>query len=278
MKKIKKIFIDFIIILIAAVAVFFIGWIQFYVKPGNCGVMVSKTGGLYEKPVVSGSFVWRWERLLPTNVDLRIFSLTPYKSTQVISGELPSSELYSSYLAVKQDFSYRIQLRVSLCSSPEKLVQIVKQNDIHTQEDLNAFYELKAKSVLQNVVKIYMQGDSDFTAYESVLSSEQVKKIISYSSGDLDLVDITGIEVLSSKIPDIALYETARKTYEEYQKKVSDILSSKALEQANRILEEDRSLRQLERFAELMQKYPQLEELSKNGDISSIITALKSLR
>ena len=224
MKKIKKIFIDFIIILIAAVAVFFIGWIQFYVKPGNCGVMVSKTGGLYEKPVVSGSFVWRWERLLPTNVDLRIFSLTPYKSTQVISGELPSSELYSSYLAVKQDFSYRIQLRVSLCSSPEKLVQIVKQNDIHTQEDLNAFYELKAKSVLQNVVKIYMQGDSDFTAYESVLSSEQVKKIISYSSGDLDLVDITGIEVLSSKIPDIALYETARKTYEEYQKKVSDIL------------------------------------------------------
>ena len=52
MKKLTKFFFNLIIILIFAVCVFFAGWIQFYVKPGNCAIMQSKTSGIYEKPII----------------------------------------------------------------------------------------------------------------------------------------------------------------------------------------------------------------------------------
>ena len=88
--KIKKFFANIVILAIFAAVVFYIGWITFLVKPGFCAVMSSKTSGIYEKPVMSGAMTWRWERLLPTNVTLETFDLAPFKSTQVVSGELPS--------------------------------------------------------------------------------------------------------------------------------------------------------------------------------------------
>ena len=89
--KVKKFFANFIVLLIFSAVVFFIGWIQFYVRPGTCAIMKSKTGGLYHSAVVPGVFTWRWERLLPTNVSLEIFDLSVYKATQSVSGELPSA-------------------------------------------------------------------------------------------------------------------------------------------------------------------------------------------
>ena len=85
--KVKKFFANFIVLLIFSAVVFFIGWIQFYVRPGTCAIMKSKTGGLYHSAVVPGVFTWRWERLLPTNVSLEIFDLSVYKATQSVSGE-----------------------------------------------------------------------------------------------------------------------------------------------------------------------------------------------
>ena len=103
----------FIILLVFAGVCFYIGWITFLVKPGYCAVMSSKTSGIYEKPIMPGVFTWRWERLLPTNVSLETFDLAPFKSTQVVSGSLPSSKIYDEFSGVKHNFDYNFKFNLS---------------------------------------------------------------------------------------------------------------------------------------------------------------------
>ncbi|MBP5465426.1 MAG: hypothetical protein J6Y13_09680, partial [Treponema sp.] len=124
----KRVLASFFIILIAAAAVFLIGWVQFGIKPGECGVMVSKTSGVLEKPLLPGSFVWRWEKLLPTNVTIHTFSMEPHRSVQTYSGSLPGSDLYSKMLDAPADFSYELEVAVQLSPKAESLVTLVKKN------------------------------------------------------------------------------------------------------------------------------------------------------
>ena len=80
--KAKRVFSNIVVLLIAGAAVFFVGWMQLAVKPGTCGIMTSKTGGLYEVPIETGLFQWKWERLLPTNVTLKAFPWSPTRQGQ----------------------------------------------------------------------------------------------------------------------------------------------------------------------------------------------------
>ena len=275
--KARRFIINFIIILAAAIAVFLIGWIQFYVKPGNFGIMVSKTGGVYEKPVVSGKFVWRWERLLPTNVDLRIFKLSPTISSQSVSGELPSAKIYSSFIQNKPDFSYSIQMRVSLSLTPEQILNAVKTQDIHDQQEMNAYLEGKAKIVSQSVAKLFLENNTEnLPAYETVLSSGQIEKVVKTSRRDLDSVIVNEIELTYTKLPDIEVYNAAKESFLQYQKSVNQKLEARAAEQAKLILEDERTLKKLEKFGEILQRYPQLEELSKSGDITAVMNSLRN--
>ena len=134
--KAKKFFGNLVVLAIFGAVIFYIGWITFRVKPGYCAVMTSKTCGIYEKPVVAGAFTWRWERLLPTNVTLETFDLSPYKTTQVVSGELPSAKLYKDYAGSSADFSYNIKFNISMSISPEQIVVLYRNNVIRTNEDL----------------------------------------------------------------------------------------------------------------------------------------------
>ena len=77
-------------------AVFYVGWTQFRVKPDTIGIVVSKTSGVDEKPVLNGEFAWHWQFLLPTNATLKTFHIKPYSTQKTISGTLPSGEAYAS--------------------------------------------------------------------------------------------------------------------------------------------------------------------------------------
>ena len=71
-------------------AVFYVGWTQFRVKPDTIGIVVSKTNGVDEKPVLNGEFAWHWQFLLPTNATLKTFQIKPVSVQKTISGCLPS--------------------------------------------------------------------------------------------------------------------------------------------------------------------------------------------
>ena len=95
----------FILILFSGV-VFYIGWTQFKVDSDKCGVLVSKTSGVCEEPVIPGEFSWHWELLLPTNAQIKQFSIEPQTINKTVKGELPSGSIYSQLYTSNDNFSY----------------------------------------------------------------------------------------------------------------------------------------------------------------------------
>ena len=275
--KVKKFFANFIVLLIFSAVVFFIGWIQFYVRPGTCAIMKSKTGGLYHSVVVPGVFTWRWERLLPTNVSLEIFDLSVYKATQSVSGELPSASFYSSRFSDKKvDFSYDVEISVSMSLSPEGIYKLVSENKITSNNDLKGFYDAKAK-LAASLVAAYLVSSS-LLVKPSALSQKEIQEVIEKKASEFDGIFISSVELLDSKIPDVELYNLAKANYASYLELLNSKMAQKAESQAEFFVEQDRTLAQLEKLGSMLQKFPQLEEMFKTGDAAQIINAVKSMR
>ncbi|WP_288506330.1 hypothetical protein [uncultured Treponema sp.] len=275
--KVKKFFANFIVLLIFSAVVFFIGWIQFYVRPGTCAIMKSKTGGLYHSAVVPGVFTWRWERLLPTNVSLEIFDLSVYKATQSVSGELPSASFYSSRFSDKKvDFSYDVEISVSMSLSPEGIYKLVSENKITSNNDLKGFYDAKAKLVASLVAEYLVS--SSLLVKPSALSQKEIQEVIEKKASEFDGIFISSVELLDSKIPDVELYNLAKANYASYLELLNSKMAQKAESQAEFFVEQDRTLAQLEKLGSMLQKFPQLEEMFKTGDAAQIINAVKSMR
>jgi hypothetical protein len=273
--KIKRFFFNVFLLLIFAGVVFFIGWFTFLVKPGTIGVMESKTSGLYEQPVYPGQFVWRWERLLPTNVRMHIFSASAYETTSVVSGELPSAALYRSQLDPSPDFSYRVELKVSLAADGNKLVTLVKNNLVADDSELNLWLHKRSDEFTSACADYLMKNYSNGTVVPKALSSSQIEQILSTLGENFKGISVSDVVIVSAVLPDLSLYEKGKASYEAYNERISTLLMEKASDQAATLAEEDRTMAQLERFGQLLSKYPQLEELSKQGSITDIIAALR---
>ncbi len=272
----KRILANLLVLIVAAAVVFYIGWVQFIIKPGNCGVMVSKTGGVYEKPILPGVFEWRWERLLPTNVSLQSFSLEPYKSTQHFSGSLPSADIYADIMEQKPDFSYDIAIEVTLSVKQEELVPLVKSNAIQNQQDLFALFDSKAKIIAQSVADSLL-ADASSAAHiqKTVLDSGELAKLAAANKDDFSSIILHSVEISDAKIPDAKLYGDAQKLYEGYQKDLKESLRERAEQHAFDVYENDRTVELLERYAKLVKKYPQLKDVQ---NIASVADALKALQ
>ena len=70
----------------------------------------------------------------------------------------------------------------------------------------------------------------------------------------------------------------AKNSYSAYQKELDAKLKELAAAQAKTLAEENRSMQQLEKFANLLKEYPQLESLAKSDNFSQIINALNTAR
>lgn len=274
--KVKRFFSNVFVLLIFAAAVFFIGWIQFSVKPGSCAIMRSKTGGLYGKPVVSGIFTWRWERLLPTNVSLDVFDLSARSSVQTVSGELPGAALYASRLSEKNvDFSYSVKAAVTLCVSPEKIHSLCAENKIASNDELDAFCESKAKLFASYVAEFLFSRSEAPQIQPSALPDSELKKIAAAHPEEFSGITVSSAEITEAKIPDLRLYRQCRENYAAYLELLRAKMEQKAEHQAQLFVEQDRTMAQLEKLGSMMQKYPQLEELFKTGDAAQIMNALR---
>lgn len=271
-------FSKFLILLILGAIVFFAGYMQFHVKTGNYGVMVSRTGGVYEKPIVSGNFDWRWENLIPTNADIRVFNALPYNSRQLVSGTLPSAEIYKKVISENTDFSYSATFKISLRMTPQGLVKEVKKSDLRTQQELNSILETKAAIAAKCVMEYFIANKNPSEFSPHAVTENEIKEIILNNTADFSDIEITEVTVLDARIPDLQLYRKAKDAYEVYQAELQEKLKKEAASNAKEIFEENAALERLERFGELLQKYPQLQELVKDGDVSRLLKAMKSVR
>ncbi len=275
MKKARKFLSSFIILLIFAIIIFFFGWIQFLVKPGTCAIMTSKTSGLYKEAIIPGKFLWRWEKLLPTNVQLENFSLKTFTSNQVVQGFLPSGDFYANEFDKNLDFSYKFDMDISLNVNPQTIYELYKSNKIQNDDDLQKFLEQSAKSLSFIIAQEILEANENESYYvqNEILSETFINQIL--SKNDFSGLQINSVELKNSKIPDVKFYNTIKNFYDSYLQNIQSKIDKKAEEQAQKILDEDRNLKRLEQFAELIKKYPELNDLAKNGDLSSLMNALR---
>lgn len=276
MKKGKKFLVKIILLLIVAAAVFFLGWVSFFVKEGTCTIMQSKTCGLYGKPIEYGQFVWRPERLLPTNVTLTSYKLSQYEISKSYSGTLPSANLYKEFVNPNPDFSYELEFKMTLSLTADAVFEAVKNNFVSCQDDLDKFVEGKADVFSQKITEYLLQNKKSNIML--TLSQDDIKNIFSDDANFSKYFKIDSVELKKVKIPDVELYEIAKKTYQEYHNELDLQLKEKAQLDAELMVEQNRTMAQLEKFSQLLKKYPELQEFSKNTDINTFMNTIRNLK
>ena len=275
MKKIARhIFITLPVLLVAGGAAFYFGWVQFKVKTDECGVLVSKTSGVYPQVIEKGTFCWRWEPLLPTNATLLTFQVKSRTYSKKVRGILPSAEVYSAQVKNAPDFAYAFDLELSLRMKKDALLAKASDAEITTGEELEAYLNHTADRLAELVAEYFIaESASDPTKIATARSTEQILAGIG-STDALTGIEVTSIFVKDATIPDAELYERAKKTYMTFQDYVDEALTKSAQHQADTILSDNRAVSRLTQIGETLKKYPELSEILKNGDSADFIKSL----
>ena len=156
----KKFLACVFILAVFSGVVFYFGWTQFRVKPDTIGIVVSKTNGIDDKPVLNGEFAWHWQFLLPTNATLKSFQIKPVNSKKTITGTLPSGDAYASIYGADGLFNYSFTFDISLTVSPEAVVELMKLNKITDDKDLTAYLEGAAGTLAQHAANYILSKEN----------------------------------------------------------------------------------------------------------------------
>lgn len=276
----KKFLISLLLILIFAGAVFFIGWGQFAVPAGSYGVMVSKTSGISQKTIVPGEFCWFWERLLPTNTSMRIFSIIPVTRTTTISGELPSADIYSPMLEGSPNFSYKFSVQTELMMKSNYLPNFVRRTDAKENEQLQEYLNQQGDLIAQEVIQYILSKSLDNANNLMLLATdtEELKTGINADSKFKDL-EISNITVKTAQMPDTELYNIAKASYAEFQAKVKQSLAELTKNQSTITANDYLQIERFARWGKILQEYPILIDFLavSRDDASKAIGALDSL-
>ena len=276
----KKFLISMFILIIFAGAVFFIGWGQFAVPAGSYGVMVSKTSGISQKTIVPGEFCWFWERLLPTNTSMRIFSIIPVTRTTSISGELPSADIYSPMLEGSPNFSYKFSVQTELMMKSNYLPNFVRRTDAKENEQLQEYLNQQGDLIAQEVIQYILSKSLDNANNLMLLATdtEELKAGINAESKFKDL-EISNITVKTAQMPDTELYNIAKASYAEFQAKVKQSLAELTKNQSTITANDYLQIERFARWGKILQEYPILIDFLavSRDDASKAIGALDSL-
>jgi len=276
----KKFLISMFILIIFAGAIFFIGWGQFAVPAGSYGVMVSKTSGISQKTIVPGEFCWFWERLLPTNTSMRIFSIIPVTRTTTISGELPSADIYSPMLEGSPNFSYKFSVQTELMMKSNYLPNFVRRTDAKENEQLQEYLNQQGDLIAQEVIQYILSKSLDNANNLMLLATdtEELKTGINADSKFKDL-EISNIIVKTAQMPDTELYNIAKASYAEFQAKVKQSLAELTKNQSTITANDYLQIERFARWGKILQEYPILIDFLavSRDDASKAIGALDSL-
>lgn len=202
----KKFNICLLILLIFGGFVFYKGWTQFKVDADKCGVLISKTSGICDKPIIPGEFNWHWEFLLPTNSQIKQFSIEPVNVNKTIKGQLPSGELYTAMYNSTDSFTYYFDFSMSITISAENIVSLLKQNIISNNEDLQEYLNIAADSVAQLAADYYLTKAKENPNFnlEKVRRDDVIRAVQFYK--EYPEIELTAFAMTASKVPDFTLF------------------------------------------------------------------------
>ncbi|UTC63123.1 hypothetical protein E4O05_04290 [Treponema sp. OMZ 787] len=285
MKKRTSFLIWFFILIILGGTAFFFGWMQFSVPAGSYGVMLSKSGGYHDKLVIPGEFMWRWERLVPTNSKLLTFSLNPIEVEYKSDGQLPSADKFSVVMEQKHDFTWKLGIRVSASVRPESLIPLVKNASIKTQSGLDDFVENKvregAEKAANQFIEFFLSNPAEYekVKFQYGAFSEKIQASLKKDLGGE--IEIISAELSSDfVIPDLKLYTVIRDAYAEYERQQTKAFTDMMIQEGKSAAALKFRMNDMKEWGELLKQYPQLIDFLAvaRSDASETLKALRELK
>lgn len=251
--------ISFILLIGAAVALFYFGWVQFELPENTYAVLFSKTSGYDSEVLEPGHFNWKWERILPTNSKLIKFKVESRSVTLEYTGSLPSAELYSSTIPEQPDFSYNMTFLLTYRLKEDLLPSLLEEGIIENG-DLESFYHIAETEYLRIIkdesnsffIENLTIDNSSYGDLETVLLGK-INSRYSY-------IDVRNFVVKYVNYPDLELYSKSRDLYHQIldRRKETEIATEKwAIESKVNL---DTKIEILTKYGELLSKYPILVE------------------
>jgi len=263
----KKFFFTLFILLLLGSAVFILGWAQLTVPPGSYGVINSKTHGVDPFVVRSGEFRWIWYKLIPTNVQVAVFRLDPQKFDIKFNSSLPAGDSYAAFAGLGADFSWDLKAVMSFNLNPDSLVSLVERENITSQDALDAYLYDMSQNIEVIVLRSLSSEDTDSERIEKILSGEKDVQMERTILDNYPEISDFSLSVKSARFPDFVLYRQVRLMYEEFLAKQREYISAAFGRKAESHIQLQLHFDELERYGELLTKYPVLLEymaLEKN--------------
>jgi hypothetical protein len=251
----KKV-LGFLFVLALAGTAFFFGWAQLPVPPGSYGVLRSKTHGVDGAPIRPGEFRWVWYKLIPTNAQTLVFALNPVSTPVSISGSLPSAATYAATAGISADFSYRIEASLSFTLKPDALPTLVVGKGVTDQAGLESYEKGLSREIgsfaLAHLEAHAAEGDFPGGGQQgaAILEAELLQAFPD--------IENLSFAVHSAKLPDFALYAMVRSLYDEYLARQKELLRAEIAARAERNVDSLFRFDELEKYGELLTKYPVL--------------------
>lgn len=280
----KKALISLLLLATAAAAVFYFGWTSFAVPPGQYGVLITKTGGVHPLVIEPGRFAWNWERLLPTNSTLKVFSLSPRSVSYTSTGMLPSGTLYAGVVEGNPDFSWNVSLTMSARLDPSSLPALLRDSGISDQTALEAWQDNRMKNLADGALRAALNeavGGGD-TPGSDFSDPSELALFISRQTESMSEGDMIGIEtrIDSLSYPDTDLYRLAKNAYLAYLDEKARQFTAAAAGEAGSAAADRFTLDRYEQWGALLTKYPILIDFIDlaNGDPASALDRVRTTR
>ncbi|MDR0876745.1 MAG: hypothetical protein LBN21_01725 [Treponema sp.] len=252
----KKFFLTLFILLFLGGIAFFFGWAQLAVPPGAYGVIRSKTHGIDPRVIREGEFRWVWYKLIPTNAKITIYRLDRKDHPFIYRSTLQSGAALAAFAGIPADFSYEIKGSLSFSIRPDALITLISEKETGTQEDLTAFEEALAGEIEAFVLRSVSSGAEDTGNFEKLLSAGSSEDLIRDIERRFPAVENVSCRIDAAKSPDFALYRSVRGLYEDFLARQKEYLSAELNEKAGNRIETQLHFDELERYGELLTKYP----------------------
>jgi len=265
----KKAIFLLIVLVIAGLAILFFGWIS--IPENNAGVFFSSITGYEDKLLQTGEFHWRWQKLIPRTWKLYLAETSPRRTDITIKGLLPSGDIYSFEMPGNPDFTYSVSLTAIYNLDNRYILEsVITGKSGISSENISALYT-DADTLLNTLIKDYIDNKlAEITIHQpdkEIISGKDLSIHIQDKTENIRLQELT---VNNQVFPDIRLYLNAVSHYEELSDKKKELLLDTGLKNAAFETDLEKRLEALEKYGQLLTKYPILLEYLKanpEGDI-----------
>ncbi len=278
--KVRNI-VSILLLLGIAATVFYFGWVQILLPADTYAVAFTKTSGWDEEVMEAGQFHWRWERVVPTNMQLHVFHLRPRSAAVDHSAELPSATLYSDFLNTGVEFRYDLELEIQYTINPADLPHLVAEGGLR-EESIDDFYQTLESALhehiieqIPTVVNLVADDTADGGAFLVEVQNLLRSEIESLRSD----IQVLSFNITQLSVPDLNLYNDARRNYAAVQSLVTAARAEAQTVAVRREVSERSRLVILEQYGRVLADYPELLDYFRlQGESGVDLLNLESLQ